>query len=93
MTLAQMVTNKDGEVISTFFEEQHENNKELTRTVVPEIFRNDFITGKTSCLENIIIEHYASIINFQKADNILNNCLFEIILSEIFFYKISQNTV
>ena len=50
-------------------------------------FCNDFIFRRALCSENIIMKHYVSLINFWRVDNVLNICLFEIILSEILLYK------
>ena len=47
-------------------------------------FWNNVIFGRTLRSKNIIIGQYASSVNFRKAENILNICLFEIILSKIF---------
>ena len=51
------------------------------------IFLKKINFGRTSKFENITFEHYASLINFQKAENIPNICLLEISLSEIFFIR------
>ena len=50
-------------------------------------FLISFIFRRTSHSENIIIEHYVWLINFQKAENILNISLFGIILVEIFLIQ------
>ena len=57
-------------------------------------FQNNFILGRTSHFENIIIERHVSLTDFQKAEKVPNICLLEIILSEIFlmqkFHKVQS---
>ena len=63
------------------------NTKCKWTIVFPESFKTNFILGRTSHYENIIIEHCVLLMDFPKEKNSLNICFFVIILSEIFSHE------